>query len=263
MAKRRMFSLDIIDSDAFLDMPQSAQNLYFHLGMRADDDGFIGPKKVMRMLGSQEDDIKILVAKRYVLPFESGVVVIKHWPLNNYIQKDRYSETKYLKEKNQLTHNEWGAYTEVTKINHSVAASTTANGEETPPDREMYTERIQDGYTGKVRLGKVSINTNVEVQKNIRLIFEQYIRLFDKNPNQYRLTESRKAKLKLRLKQNGYEQLEQAIRFCSETPFYRGDNDRGWQADLDFIIRSQEQVEKLADQASSEVNKKVNLKEYV
>lgn len=138
MAQRRMFSLKIVDSDAFLDMGQTAQLLYFHLSMRADDDGFIGnPKKIMRMIGSSEDDMKVLLSKRFILPFESGIVVIKHWKIHNYIQNDRYTPTQYTDELKQL--------------------STKENG--------SYTESVQNGYRmetqvrlGKVRLGKDSID---------------------------------------------------------------------------------------------------------
>lgn len=91
-----MFSPDIVDSDAFLDMPTSSQLLYFHLGMRADDDGFVNPKKIMRMVGANGDDLKVLLTKRFLLPFESGVVVIKHWLIHNLIRKDRYKETMYV-----------------------------------------------------------------------------------------------------------------------------------------------------------------------
>lgn len=113
MSQRRMFSPLIIDSDAFLEMPASAQNLYFHLGMRADDDGFVGnPKKILRMVGGGEDDFKILQAKRFILTFESGVIVIKHWRINNLIRKDWYKETVYLEEKGRLFLKENGAYTD-------------------------------------------------------------------------------------------------------------------------------------------------------
>lgn len=127
MAKRRMFTLDIVDSDAFLDMSQTAQCLYFHLAMRADDDGFVNnARKIMRMTGCQEDDFKVLLAKRFLIPFESGVCVIKHWKMHNYIQKDRYKETKYIEEKDSI--------------------KVKSNG--------SYTECVQIGDTGKVRLGK-------------------------------------------------------------------------------------------------------------
>lgn len=112
MAERRMFAKTIIDSDAFLEMPQSTQLLYFHLSMRADDDGFINnPKSIMRNVGCKEDDIRILAGKKFIIPFESGVVVIKHWRIHNYIQKDRYHETKYKSEKASLDLDENGAYT--------------------------------------------------------------------------------------------------------------------------------------------------------
>ena len=113
MAERRMFAKTIIDSDAFLDMPQSTQLLYFHLSMRADDDGFINnPKSIIRNVKCNEDDLRILIAKKFIIPFESGVVVIKHWRIHNYIRNDRYKETKYKEEKASLSYDENNAYTQ-------------------------------------------------------------------------------------------------------------------------------------------------------
>lgn len=132
MAERRMFAKTIIDSDAFLDMPLSSQALYFHLSMRADDDGFINnPKKIQRMVGSSEDDLKLLIAKRFIIAFESGVIVIKHWKIHNYIQKDRYKPTMYQDEKSML----------IDKNNKSYTVEA---------------ECIHDGYSleTQVRLGK-------------------------------------------------------------------------------------------------------------
>lgn len=103
MAEKRMFSKTIIDSDAFLDMPLSSQALYFHLSMRADDDGFVNnPKKIQRLTGCGDDDLKLLMAKKFLIPFESGIVVIKHWRIHNYIRGDRYKETNYIEEKSML-----------------------------------------------------------------------------------------------------------------------------------------------------------------
>jgi len=142
MAERRMFAKTIIDSDAFLDMPLSTQALYFHLGMRADDDGFINnPKKIQRVIGASEDDLKLLIAKNFIIPFESGVVVIKHWRIHNYIQSDRYKATVYTEEKALLTQKKNNAYT-------------------------LDTECIQDGYSleTQVRLGKDSIGKSNKKQ---------------------------------------------------------------------------------------------------
>lgn len=113
MAERRMFAKTIVTSDAFLDMPLSARCLYFTLGMLADDDGFVNnPKSIMRQVGASQDDLNLLLAKRFILSFDSGVIVIKHWRIHNYIQKDRYKESKYIEEKASLMIDEKGAYTE-------------------------------------------------------------------------------------------------------------------------------------------------------
>jgi len=112
MAERRMFAKTVIDSDAFLDMPLSTQALYFHLSMRADDDGFINnPKRIQKLVNCTDDDIKLLIAKRFIIPFESGIVVIKHWKIHNYIQKDRYKATVYQEERAMLQLKENNAYT--------------------------------------------------------------------------------------------------------------------------------------------------------
>lgn len=116
MAKKRMISLQIVDSDDFLEMPLSAQALYLHLLFRADDEGFTnGVKKIMRMIGCREDDLKILIVKRFVLTFNSGVVVIKHWLIHNNIRTDRIIPTVHIEEKGQLILNEVNGYTEVDK----------------------------------------------------------------------------------------------------------------------------------------------------
>ena len=113
MAEKRMFAKTIVLSDAFLDTPMSARCLYFTFGMLADDDGFVSsPKGIMRQCGASQDDLNILLAKRYVLAFESGVIVIKHWRINNYLRQDRYTETTYLEEKQTLTFDGKGAYVE-------------------------------------------------------------------------------------------------------------------------------------------------------
>ena len=117
MADRRMFNKQIIDSDAFLDMPLSTQALYFHLAMRADDDGFVdNPKKIQKIINASPDDLKVLDGKRYILTFESGVIVIKHWRLHNTLRFDRYKKTSYLEERSQLGIKENKSYTEIKNI---------------------------------------------------------------------------------------------------------------------------------------------------
>lgn len=147
MAERRMFAKTIVLSDAFLDMPLGARCLYMTMGMLADDDGFVNnPKSIIRQCGATEDDMRILFAKKFVIPFDNGVVVIKHWRINNYLQKDRYNETKYLEEKSMLTINEKGAYEQA----------------------ENYQCIQSSVYTGKDRLGKESIGNNTVGEKRER-----------------------------------------------------------------------------------------------
>lgn len=129
MAERRMFAKSIVLSDAFLDMPMSARCLYFTLGMLADDDGFVGnPKSIMRQCGASKDDMNILLSKRYVLGFESGVIVIKHWRINNYLREDRHKNTTYIEELNTLDVDLKGAYTELNKVGIPSANQNPADG---------------------------------------------------------------------------------------------------------------------------------------
>lgn len=112
MAEKRMFTKKITESDAFLDMPLSSQCLYFHLNMSADDDGFVNnPKRIQRLVGASNDDMRILLAKGFIIAFESGVIVIKHWKMHNYIQNDRYKPTDYQEEASMLKVKENKAYT--------------------------------------------------------------------------------------------------------------------------------------------------------
>ncbi len=162
MAERRMFAKTIIGSDAFLDMPQSSQALYFHLAMRADDEGFVNnPKSIMRLVGGKDDDIKLLIAKKFIIPFESGVVVIKHWRMHNYIRGDRVHKTKYQKEKALLELDENEAYRIADKCQSS--------------DRQLGDKCHTEDRLGKDRLGKVSKDMS-----EIALQFQEFWSLYPK-----------------------------------------------------------------------------------
>jgi hypothetical protein len=158
-----MFAKTIVLSDAFLDMPLSTRCLYFTLGMLADDDGFINsPKSIMRQCGASIDDLNLLVAKKFIIPFENGVVVIKHWRIHNYIQKDRYKGTKYIEEKNTLAIDEKGAYT-TNKDDVSILDTQ---------------DRLE---LGKVKSGKDSIGKNNKAEnpldvlpENVRSAFNDF-----------------------------------------------------------------------------------------
>ena len=201
MAERRMFAKTIIDSDAFLDMPMSARLLYYDLGMRADDDGFINsPKKIMRMIGASNDDVNILIARKFVIPFDSGVVVIKHWRINNYLRNDRYTETKYLEEKSNLEVDKNGSYTAKNNTGIPVGIPTVS--------------------TGKVRLGKDSIgknintiscneNSEIEVLDQKEMWFESFWKIYPKHQDK------KKAKqkfLKLCTDEKKYQEIMDGLR---------------------------------------------------
>lgn len=143
MSQRRMFSPDIVSSEEFLTMPVSSRELYFQLGMNADDDGFVQPGLIMKLTGSTNDDLKVLLAKRFLLSFQSGVVVIKHWLIHNMIRADRYKTTRFQEEKNMLIIKENKAYTEENKLG-------CQNDNQLAP---------------QVRLGKVRLGKNISVAK--------------------------------------------------------------------------------------------------
>lgn len=167
MAERRMFAKTIIDSDAFLDMPLTTQALYFHLSMRADDDGFVNnPKKIQRMIGTTDDDIKLLLTKRFILVFDSGVIVIKHWRMHNYIQKDRYKPTVYQEEKSQLNIADNKSYTEciqnVSKLDTQVRLGQVSVGQvRLGQEREKVQERER-------------INNNNNIPNNTTTFYEEH-----------------------------------------------------------------------------------------
>lgn len=143
MARRRMFSLDVVDTDKFMDMPPTTQNLYFHLGMRADDDGFVSsPKKVAMICGSCATDLQLLVSNDFIIPFENGVILITDWKANNYLRKDRYTESRFK---------EYLDTVEVDNDKYIVAASSTSLTCGIPKDNQTVDKRHTDGCH---RLGK-------------------------------------------------------------------------------------------------------------
>ena len=157
MAERRMFAKTIIDSDNFLDMSLSTQALYFHLAMRADDDGFINnPKRIQRMIGASDDELKMLIAKQYIIPFDSGVVVIKHWRIHNYIRKDR-KQPSTCEEVNQLQVDSQGMYELLPPCQPSDNQATTARRTPCQPsDNQATAKRSTQVSIGKdsIELGK-------------------------------------------------------------------------------------------------------------
>ena len=234
MAERRMFSKTIIDSDAFLDMPLSTQALYFHLSMRADDDGFINnPKKIQRMVGCNQDDITLLIAKRFVIPFESGVCVIKHWRIHNYIRSDRYKETPYQEEKSQLILKDNNSYT----LSNDVTTVGIPSGIPGGVQNEYQCET--QVRLGKDRLGKDNntISKDIVSSTKVQPIIEvwnslglQKIISINQNTNRYKL-------LNARLNEHGIENVLKAIENIKNSSFLKGQNNKNWTVTFDWMIK--------------------------
>ena len=171
MAERRMFAKTIIDSDAFLDMPITSRLLYYDLSMRADDDGFVNsPKKIMRMIGASQDDLSILALRKFIIPFDNGVVVIKHWKIHNYIRKDTYKETPYKEEKALLELDENNSY--------RLSDGTQILSVDEPSTQDRL---------GKDRLGKESIDKNIKHKhgeyQNVLLTDKEFEKLKNEYPD--------------------------------------------------------------------------------
>lgn len=190
MAERRMFAKTIIDSDAFLDMPLSTQALYFHLSMRADDEGFINnPKKISRMIGSSDDDLKLLVAKNFIIPFESGVVVIKHWKIHNYIRGDRIKQTVYQEEASMIAEKENGAYT----LSNNCLSGKCQSSDSQVTGKCQH--RLGKDSIGKDSIGKESIYQEPDSpnptkhkygeHQNVLLTDDEYQKLMERFPEDY------------------------------------------------------------------------------
>lgn len=231
MAERRMFAKSIIDSDTFIDMPTSSRLLYFDLSMRADDDGFVNsPKKIMKMTGASQDDLKMLIVKSFIIPFESGVVVIKHWKIHNYIQKDRYKETMYTEEKSLLYEKENNEYCMYPECIQNVSKMDTQ-------------VRLGEDRLGKDRLVEDSLDEDTEKdngKKNLSLstIVDAYHSTCVSFPKVRTLTENRKKALNARLR-TGYtlEDFQRLFEMAERSDFLKGKNNRNWSADFDWLIK--------------------------
>lgn len=194
MAERRMFAKSIVLSDAFLDMPMSARCLYFTLSMLADDDGFVGsPKAIMRQCGASNDDLVVLLQKRFILGFDSGVIVIKHWRMNNYLRNDRHHSTTYIEELSTLSLDEKAAYVEAEKC----------------PGRHLVYQ-----VETEVRLGKDSIDKDRERKKDIK---KEKVRHKYGSYKNVLLSDEDMAKLKAEFPNDYEERIERVSEYCEQT----------------------------------------------
>lgn len=217
MANRRMFSLDVVNTDIFLDLPISSQALYFHLGMRADDDGFISsPRRIIAMISAAQDDLKILIAKGFVIALEGGLVVIRHWKQNNYLQSDRYKKTIYQEQMNLLE-----------------VANGTYNLSDTLSIQDVSEMYPQDSI-GKNSIDEISIDKSVGI--DYQEIIDKYNSICVSLPKVERLTDKRKKAIKVILKKYSLEELLKVFEMTEDSDFLKG-TEGSWKASFDWLIK--------------------------
>ena len=234
MAEKRMFAKAIVLSDAFLDMPMSARCLYFTLGMLADDDGFVSsPKAIMRQCGASLDDLNILLAKRYLLSFESGVIVIKHWRINNYLRQDRYTETTYLEEKAMLAIDAKGSYVEAGNADFGIPPGIP------PVDHPVYPDknRLDKDSEDKDREDLTEPVGSVCRTKDVRRIVEAWNTLGLQQVQKVTGDSKRGAMLRARVNEYGVDKVLEAIEKVRQSDFLKGGSQDGWFITFDWFVR--------------------------
>ena len=248
LAQKRMFTMKIVDSDAFLDMPATTQCLYFHLNMRADDDGFIGnPKRIMKITGASEDDLRLLIAKRFVLTFEDGVIVIKHWRMHNTLSRDRYVETSYTDEKKMLLLKDNGSYSltggnpiDDTRLIERSGRQTqqrrNKDATKTHSDKGLNIDKDID----KEKDNKLIVSKDTICQTDVRRVIEEWNKLQEVGINPIRdikPSSKRYQLLKGRIREYGIDEVLNAINNVRNSDFLRGENNRGWMITFDWFVK--------------------------
>ena len=250
MAQKRMFTMKIVDSDAFLDMPLSTQCLYFHLNMRADDDGFIGnPKRIMKIIGASEDDLRLLIAKRFVLTFEDGVIVIKHWRMHNTLSRDRYAETSYTDEKKMLLLKDNGSYSLTGGNPIDDTRLIERSGRQTQQRRNKdATKTLSDIDKGldieldkdKEKDNNLIVSKDTIRQTDVRRVIEEWNKLQDVGIapiSDIKPASKRCQMLKGRIREYGMDDLLKAMDNIRHSDFLRGENKNGWMITFDWFVK--------------------------
>ncbi|MBQ1838469.1 MAG: phage replication initiation protein [Ruminococcus sp.] len=230
MAQKRMFSNAVIDNDRFLDMPLSAQALYFHLGMKADDDGFVGsPKKTVRAVNCSEDDLRLLIAKGFVLCFDSGVVVITHWNAHNTIQKDRYTKTMYQEEFALLT-------TENKTYRLSDGDKTDTAWIQTVSDTETQI-RLDKNRVDKNRIDSSSASADTRAQIDDHSVIDCFNSVCKSLPKVQKLTEKRRRAIKNARKLLGEMTFAELFAKVEQSDFLTGRTNKWNGCGFDWILQ--------------------------
>lgn len=246
MAEKRMFAKTIVLSDAFLDMPVTARCLYFTLGMLADDDGFVNsPKSIMRQCGASADDLKVLLSKKFLLAFESGVIVIKHWRINNYLRNDRYHKTAYISEKNELLIDEQGVYHKTDDYEVGIPSSGIPREDKTRLDKiRLDKNSIDKGSIGEGNEAVPPSADEEEEHSNTRHNFQEVTKAWNElkpfgvnSVTKVVPTTERGKCLKARIADYGLDDVLKAIDLVKQSKFLQGNNDRDWKITFDWFVK--------------------------
>lgn len=248
MADRRMMSKKIIDSDAFTEMPLSSQALYFHLLLRADDDGFLNnAKKIMRNVGANQNDYDMLLMKRFIIQFDEGVCVIKHWLIHNYIRSDRYKPTQYIDEKGMLSIKENGAYQLIKRDEETQSEylmETVGIPNEYQMDNTCCTNdtslptRVTQVRLGKDRIGKdIIVSDDTICRTDVQRVVEAWNQLGLNPIKKMTSTSTRYKMISARIKEYGIDEVLKAIQKINSSTFLKGGGNRGWMIDFEWFSR--------------------------
>ena len=236
MARKRMFSLLVVDTDEFLDMPSSTQSLYYHLGMRADDDGFVSsPKKIVKLVNCSNDDLKLLIAKGFIIPFDSGIIAIRHWKLNNDLKKDRYTPTIYLNEKSTLKVNKNKVYSidgnnlDTKWIQNGNNLDTQNSIDKNSIDKNSIDKNSIDIYTIEPELEKSVSKKEIE-----KILTDEFNTIWKEYPNKQGKQNALKSYIKARTKdkveyQDVVDGLRRYLIYCKQNKkWYSPKNGSTW-----------------------------------
>lgn len=230
MAERRAFTKKIIDSDAFLEMPTSAQALYFHLNMRADDDGFVNsPKRIARLVNATEDDLRLLLSKRFILCFDSGIIVIKHWWMHNTLRKDRYSPTQYQDELRLLSLKENRSYTERPDGNSDSCEHLATNWQPTGNQRLPQYKEIENKEI-------LSISDEIDCRTDVQRVVDAWNAIGLQKIVKMDPESKRGQMLQKRIKDYGTDKILTAIESIPESDFLMGKK-KDFKATFDWFIK--------------------------
>ncbi len=249
--------MKIVDTDAFLDMPLSTQCLYFHLNMRADDDGFIGnPKRIGKIIGANDDDLKLLIAKRFVILFDDGVIVIKHWRMHNTLSRDRYVETSYTDEKKKLLLKDNGSYSltngnsiddtkliersnRQTQKRRKIDEQKTYSDKDIDLDKDLELDLDTELDKDKEKdINDLIVSKDTIRQTDVRQVVIEWNTLeeFGITPVK-RMTPKREQAVKARIRQNCVEDILEAIENIRRSTFLQGQNKNGWMVTFDWFLK--------------------------